>query len=90
MLTGDHPYTAESIARRVGIIRQEKTIQQIADEEHISVQNVDKRLAKAAVVYGPDLRHFSEEDWDDLVKNKVEIVFARITPTQKTEIVEHF
>jgi len=41
-------------------------------------------------VYGPDLVNYKREDWEDLVKNKKEIVFARISPLQKVEIVEHF
>jgi len=46
-------------------------------------------LAGARVIYGPDMLKFTEDDWSDIVKKK-ELVFARISPVQKVEIVERF
>ncbi len=42
----------------------------------------------ALVATGADIRHWSEDDWVRNLK-RPEIVFARTTPQQKLEIVEH-
>lgn len=41
-------------------------------------------------MYGPSMPSMTEAQWQDLVENKTEIVFARISPIQKVEIVERF
>lgn len=43
---------------------------------------------KAAVIHGTDLRDYSPEDLDDVLRNHPEIVFARTSPQQKLIIVE--
>merc|ERR1712106_974219 len=52
------------------------------------VSQVDKREATAAVVNGAQLRDFTEQDIDDVLKYHKEIVFARTSPQQKLIIVE--
>merc|ERR1719284_682239 len=48
-----HPKTAKAIARSVGIISEgNKTVEDIALERGIPVEQVNKRDAKAAVVHG--------------------------------------
>lgn len=88
MVTGDHPLTAESIARKTGIIT-EKTNLEVAKEKkcHFSELNPDE--CQAAIIYGPNLLNYSELDWENLILYKTQIVFARISPQQKVQIVSY-
>lgn len=69
MITGDHPLTAEAIAKKTGIITE-------------SIEN------KENIITGVDLERFTDEQWHLALQQK-EIVFARISPQQKVEIVEN-
>ncbi|KAM4651189.1 potassium-transporting ATPase alpha chain 2 [Discoglossus pictus] len=89
MVTGDHPITAKAIARSVGIISAgSETVDDIAKRLNISVEQVDKREAKAAVVNGAELKDMDSDDLDDILSHHSEIVFARTSPQQKLIIVE--
>eukprot|EP00033_Pygsuia_biforma_P002503 GCRY01002773.1.p1 GENE.GCRY01002773.1~~GCRY01002773.1.p1 ORF type:complete len:1058 (+),score=237.52 GCRY01002773.1:171-3344(+) len=87
MVTGDFPVTAAAIARSVHIISG-KTVEDIADEEHVPVEQVDKSRADACVVHGTQLRDLDEAGWDEILAHK-QIVFARTSPQQKLLIVEN-
>jgi sodium/potassium-transporting ATPase subunit alpha len=88
MITGDHAFTAEAIARKVGIIGDFRTADDVAQETGAAVESVDQDAVGAIVVPGSELLNFSDADWNRVLDKK-EIVFARTTPQQKLEIVTH-
>lgn len=87
MVTGDHPATAEAIAKQVHIIT-DPTVEDVAKERGVSVEDVDPSTIHAIVVPGSKISQLEEHDWDRILAHE-QIVFARTSPQQKLIIVEN-
>lgn len=93
MVTGDHPTTAVSIARMVGIVNSNcerfNRDHAIAHRPTGKKQNVPSIKDRAIAITGTDIPSLTDYDWDYILAHH-EIVFARTTPEQKLKIVKEF
>ena len=81
MLTGDYGLTAKTIAEEIGLI----TALDSNDDVHTS--EMEKGRPHSLVVEGTELDQMSEEELSEVLDTK-ELVFARISPAQKLDIVK--
>ncbi|CAJ0559222.1 unnamed protein product, partial [Mesorhabditis spiculigera] len=95
MVTGDHPITAQAIAKQVHIIDNGIDVTLLIDdtdapagEELYGTGRLKK--TEAIVVHGEQLKKLSETTLDSIVANYHQVVFARTSPTQKLQIVEAY
>jgi sodium/potassium-transporting ATPase subunit alpha len=102
MVTGDFMLTAVAIAKQVGIISQDRydTLSNLPrSDEKTSEMSFSRSAAadmkpteddpiRALVLTGDDLEQLTTPDWDAILTDYTEIVFARTTPEQKMLIVE--
>ena len=89
LFTGDNPITAKAVARSVGIIsKNNKTIEDLAEEKGIPLDQVASSSVDAVVVLGTELIDMKPEELEKIFKDYSEIVFARTTPQQKILVVE--
>lgn len=75
MVTGDHPLTAEAIAKNIGLI-QGQTALDAAVKLQKPVEYVTDDEYDAVVVHGDEIDQWEDSDWD-CVLCKMDIVFAR-------------
>lgn len=89
--TGDHPITAKAIARLTNIISEHnETIEEVARRLALPIQQIDPSLAQVSIVHGTDMQQYTPEILDSLTSSNQELIFARLTPQQKLQIVESF
>jgi soluble P-type ATPase len=88
MVTGDHPDTAEAIAKQVHIIR-DKTRRDLAMDRRCDLDDVSPNdpAIQAIVITGSELLAFTPSMLDDVLDYD-QIVFARTSPKQKLIIVQ--
>lgn len=88
MVTGDHPLTAQAIARKIGLITLE-TRESLSKSLGIPTESVEEDMIGAVVIHGASIPAMTDADWQVVVSKK-EIVFARTSPEQKLTIVKKF
>ncbi|KIK59054.1 hypothetical protein GYMLUDRAFT_170208 [Collybiopsis luxurians FD-317 M1] len=86
MVTGDHPKTAEAIARKINLILGD-TRETLAAKTGRSVDEIYDDEVSAVVIHGDDIDNLQGWQWDQIFA-KDEIVFARTSPKHKLEIVK--
>eukprot|EP01006_Ploeotia_vitrea_P056684 TRINITY_DN68116_c9_g3_i1.p2 TRINITY_DN68116_c9_g3~~TRINITY_DN68116_c9_g3_i1.p2 ORF type:complete len:1113 (-),score=653.57 TRINITY_DN68116_c9_g3_i1:66-3350(-) len=88
MVTGDHPDTAEAIAKQVNIIR-DPTRRDIARKLGVPMSEIsnDHKDVDAVVITGAELSKLEDEQLQHYLDYD-QIVFARTSPAQKLIIVQ--
>ncbi|KAK7024036.1 cation-ATPase-N domain-containing protein [Favolaschia claudopus] len=86
MVTGDHPKTAEAIARKINLIIGD-TRETLAARTGRSVDEIYEDEVNAVVIHGDGIDDLQGWQWDQIFA-KEEIVFARTSPKHKLEIVK--
>ncbi|KAF8968280.1 aminophospholipid-transporting P-type ATPase [Flammula alnicola] len=86
MVTGDHPKTAEAIARKINLILGD-TRETLAKKTGRIIEEIYEDEFSAVVVHGDDIDNLQGWQWDQIF-GKDEIVFARTSPKHKLEIVK--
>ncbi|EAU81965.2 Na+/K+ ATPase alpha subunit isoform 3 [Coprinopsis cinerea okayama7 len=82
MVTGDHPKTAEAIARKINLVLGE-TRETLSRKTGRSMEDIYEDEVSAVVVHGDDIDGLQGWQWD-----QKEIVFSRTSPKHKLEIVK--
>ncbi|KAJ7067761.1 aminophospholipid-transporting P-type ATPase [Mycena belliarum] len=86
MVTGDHPKTAEAIARKINLIIGD-TRETLAARTGRLMEEIYEDEVNAVVIHGDDIDDLQGWQWDQIF-SKEEIVFARTSPKHKLEIVK--
>ncbi|PVF94418.1 aminophospholipid-transporting P-type ATPase [Serendipita vermifera] len=86
MVTGDHPKTAEAIARKINLVIGD-TKESLAARTGRAVEEIYDDEVNAVVVHGDTIDGLQGWQWDQIF-SKQEIVFARTSPQHKLEIVK--
>eukprot|EP00842_Homolaphlyctis_polyrhiza_P006751 jgi/Hompol1/7077/HPOL_005190-RA len=87
MVTGDHPLTAEAIARKINLVLGD-TKESLARRTQRAISDIADWEASAIVVHGDNIPKLTADDWDAIF-DKEEIIFARTSPKHKLQIVKH-
>ncbi|KAI8999130.1 aminophospholipid-transporting P-type ATPase [Trametes punicea] len=86
MVTGDHPKTAEAIARKINLVLGE-TKESLSKKTGRPIEEIYDDEVDAVVIHGDDIDGLQGWQWDQIF-SKNEIVFARTSPQHKLEIVK--
>ncbi|KZS98811.1 aminophospholipid-transporting P-type ATPase [Sistotremastrum niveocremeum HHB9708] len=86
MVTGDHPKTAEAIARKINLILGD-TKETLSAKTGRPIADIYEDEVSAVVIHGDSIDNLQGWEWDNIF-SKQEIVFARTSPQHKLEIVK--
>lgn len=81
---GDHPKTAEAIARKINLIIGD-TRETLSARTGRPIEDIYEDEVNAVVIHGDDIDTLQGFQWDQIF-SKEEIVFARTSPKHKLEI----
>jgi magnesium-transporting ATPase (P-type) len=98
LVTGDHPRNAEVLARQIGFYNQNSTISTTSfgsleslNTSSTSYEMSDKSSGSLVqlpiVLHGDNLNEMNEQEWSVILKHR-RVIFARITPVQKVELIK--
>uniref|UniRef100_A0AC34R9W0 Cation-transporting P-type ATPase C-terminal domain-containing protein n=1 Tax=Panagrolaimus sp. JU765 TaxID=591449 RepID=A0AC34R9W0_9BILA len=90
MVTGDHPITAEAIAKQVHIFDDDADVIRLVDDKinfNDVVNNENSETEKALIIHGEQLKKLEETQVEKIANNFHQVVFARTSPVQKLLIV---
>lgn len=86
MVTGDHPLTAQAIAREIGLLNEGDNVLSLVAPPDGHLSKADWSQYDAAVVHGAVIDHLTRDQFHAVLSMK-QVVFARTTPQHKLEIV---
>ncbi|TMW69051.1 hypothetical protein Poli38472_001207 [Pythium oligandrum] len=87
MVTGDHPLTAQAIAREIGLLDETARVLELhAPPKEKSISSVGWEAYDAAVIHGGVIDYLTQEQFNQILSMN-QIVFARTTPQHKLMIV---
>jgi sodium/potassium-transporting ATPase subunit alpha len=84
MVTGDHPLTARSIAKQIGLLKSDNNIELL---EQYTSEN-DWATCDGAVIHGCRIESLDDDQWRTILSKEGGVCFARTTPAHKLLIVE--
>jgi sodium/potassium-transporting ATPase subunit alpha len=96
MVTGDYLLTGVAIAKQVRELRLVANFCMLIHSSASAFVNApltaikpdDDCAVRSIALTGDDIASFEREDWNMVIGNYTEVVFARTTPEQKLKIVE--
>ncbi|KAF1319924.1 putative hydrolase, partial [Globisporangium splendens] len=86
MVTGDHPLTAQAIAREIGLLDENDNVLNLLTPPSGHLPKTDWSVHDAAVVHGGVIDYLTPDQFNAVLSMK-QVVFARVTPQHKLEIV---
>jgi sodium/potassium-transporting ATPase subunit alpha len=89
LVTGDNSSVAKTLARQLGMISiNSLTLEEVALRKATALQEVPDEAARLRVVTGSQLEAMQEQQMERLLVGSHELLFARLEPAHKAQLVE--